>query len=413
MNQISLRTEKGEYSGGETIFGVVYLRIATATVAQAIQLNLKGFESSDFFQPKKHTSFKAYAEEGIPETAESHKPKDAKNDISISLNTDTYSEVLKGLKYYFNTSVSLWEEKGPLPRGHYVIPFQYNLPPDIPGSFFKEEVGHKIWKGVVKYTVKAFILESDEPIEYTQPIIIQPTNIFSEKLLSPKPTKVTGIVKKCFCYSRGEVHVEAKLNKSIYNSGDIAKLEVLIDNQSTEDIDVIRVTLRRVVRLLGWWRNGNGSEEDVYSDNSEMEDFNGKPPVSVFPKTSEIVWASLLQGCPKSEKNKMHKRLIDIPLIETLASNDHVVPLLPSTLGSLVRCAYCISVDVDVPYAPDITVTLSIDAIKSTSNEQWAQWTPPDWMTQCQVKHSLGECSVRQSVLGSEVFAAIPPFQPT
>ncbi|XP_077979801.1 arrestin domain-containing protein A-like [Glandiceps talaboti] len=392
MNQINIRTEKGDYVGGETIYGAVYLRISGSTGAHIILLKFKGYESSEFFRTRR-SNFTAY-------TGEDQEVTDVATGYERPLN------VLKGKKVYFNSTLKLWEEKETLPQGHYVFPFQYQLPPDLPGTFYHEAQGEKFWKGNVKYKLKATIIGDNEYIKFSQAVVIKPYN---NKLneITPKPMKQIGIVKKCFCYTSGEVHVTVRTNKAIYKAGELAHVHITIKNESSEDINAVRVNLRRTVRLLGWWQAGN------HGDENDVAEYHGKPADSVFPDKSVVVWANLLQGHPKSEASNVCERDVDIPLVENLTTQNMVVPLLPSTLGSLVRCAYHLSVDVDVPYAPDITVVVPIVAIQATSNEEWADWTPPDWITHCQIKQSSDECSVRQSIVDSHIFSKIPPFQPT
>jgi hypothetical protein len=48
MNEVSLRTDKGEYIGGETIFGTVFLRVVTPFQANSLFLEIKGYEKGKF-----------------------------------------------------------------------------------------------------------------------------------------------------------------------------------------------------------------------------------------------------------------------------------------------------------------------------------------------------------------------------
>ncbi|XP_070579780.1 arrestin domain-containing protein A-like [Ptychodera flava] len=396
MNQIDIRTERGEYVGGETVYGVVYLRINTATGAEFVVLKFKGYEKCECL--KNLGSFTSFRD--MPE--KKHVRKDDKRG---------YENLLLGKKFYFNTTIKLWEDKGPLPRGHYVLPFQYQLPPDLPGNYANEGYGYKNWKGIVKYKVKAFVAELDEPLKHTQPLIIRP---FRNAKVSPVPQSVTGAVRKCFCYSGGEVMVEIKLNKAVYTAGEVAVLQIAICNNSQEDIHSIRVHLQRTTKLLGWT---NAIESDDENDNDSVNgtEYSGKPDQCVYPEAFVTVWGKNVEGIPKSEdKDKViHNKQVKIPLYETLASQNMVIPVLPTTLGTLVRCAYYVTVDVDVPYSPDISVVTPIVAIQASGNEHWANWKPPDWVARCQVQQPASECSVRQSILDSDVFSTIPPFHPT
>lgn len=44
LNQIFVRTDKGEYFEGDTIYGTVFLNIVQAVPAKSLELTLKGYE---------------------------------------------------------------------------------------------------------------------------------------------------------------------------------------------------------------------------------------------------------------------------------------------------------------------------------------------------------------------------------
>lgn len=364
MNQISIRTNKGEYIGGETIYGTVYLWICSPTSGKGIKLKFKGYEKCEWEYSRQ-----------VSRTGED--------------GTTEWEEVqckVKGDKKFFEAEFQLVEYIDGIPIGHYSYPFQYTLKQDIPGSFHmkgKTNSGHNNndWGADVKYKVKAKIEghDSGSKLKASQPLIIR--NDLRDEVNQPETHEKEGTVRMCCCIPRGNVYLKARLDSKVYPAGTTAKVHVDVQNDSSVDIENFVLKLMQVIHLQG---------KDDDSSQHKRESL------------TNTVCENKYDGC-KSGENKE----CDIDLI--LKSKDGEIE--PTTKGSHIECSYHIDIEMQVNWAPDIEIHAPI-ILTAPSNNWWQGWAPPQWLINCQPVPVEGPCAVPQPLMTSQTFSNVPGFGP-
>lgn len=362
MNQISIRTNKGEYFGGETIYGTVYLWICSPTSAKDIKLKLKGYEKCEWEYTKQ------VSREGPDGTTE----------------WDTVQGKVKGDKTFFKTEFKLVEYHDGIPIGHYAYPFQYTLQQEIPGSFrMKGKTDHSNsneWEGNVKYKVKAAMEARDGKLKVTQPLVIR-TDARTQVNQSETHEK-EGTVRLCCCIPRGTVKLQARLDSNVYEAGSTARIHVNVDNDSSVDIDHFVLKLMQVIHL-------HGKDDDSHSERR----------VSL----TDTVCESKYDGCKSGDKKEC-----DIELVLKTGDGHEIQP---TTKGGHIKCTYHIDIEMQVNWCPDIEIHAPI-ILTAPSNNWWQQWAAPQWLVNCQPVPIQGPCAVPQPVMDSHTFSNIPGFGP-
>ncbi|XP_062517397.1 arrestin domain-containing protein A-like [Corticium candelabrum] len=356
MNQIFVRTNKGEYIAGETVYGCVYLNIVRPIASKGMKLKVKGLEKCDW----EYT----YNEQD--------------EDRYVSRQGE-----MKGKKEFFKVEIRLIDYPGGFPMGCFAYPFQYTLPQSLPGVFSKEDKQHgEVWKAAIKYRVKA---EVDIPGTKHDLQVKQPLIVYSElrKPVEPVRYDKQGTVRTCCCIPRGDVLVQATMDKNSYFAGETAQIHVDVDNQSAVDIENFAVKLMRVITLKG------KDDDRNYHDSLKLID---------------TVCENKYDGCP-ANSNKSR----DVPLELFSKTGSSHKELQPTTGGSVVSCSYHVDIEMQVPWAPDIEIHAPVQ-ILAPVNVQWQQWQPPSWVSQCVQTQVVGPYGVAPEVLASQAFAGIPGF---
>lgn len=364
MNQISIRTNKGEYFGGETIYGTVYLWICSPTSGKGIKLKFKGYEKCEWEYTKQVS----------------------KENDDGSIGWEEVQGKVKGDKKFFKTEFQLVEYTDGIPIGHYSYPFQYTLQQDIPGTFkMKGKTSNfndsNDWEADVKYKVKAELAMHDSggKLKATQPLVI--LNDLRGQANQPETHVKEGTVRLCFCIPRGNVALEARLDSNVYEAGKTARVHVKVRNDSSVDIENFALKLMQVIHLRG-----------------KDDDTNEHKRVSL----TNTVCAEKYEGC-KSEDAKECD--IDLPL------KAHNGEIQPTTKGAHIQCTYHIDIEMQVSWAPDIEIHAPV-ILTAPSNDWWQQWAPPQWLLNCQPVPIEGPCAVPQPVMSSQTFANVPGFGP-
>lgn len=133
-----------------------------------------------------------------------------------------------------------------------------------------------------------------------------------------KETKVTFLC----CIPKGSVAMAANIDRNAYGPGDVVNLRLIVDNSSS-DVDLQAATLK-LVRTL----NVRAQTDRHYE--------------------SLTVVKSKGPGVPAGEKAE---RIIQLHL-----PNDSE----PSTSSNLIDCSYQLSIELKVPWSPDVTIKVPI-----------------------------------------------------
>ncbi|XP_065193335.1 arrestin domain-containing protein A-like [Sycon ciliatum] len=355
-NEIFIHTNKGEYVGGETVYGTVYLSIVSPIASKSLKLKVKGYEKCEW----EYT----YSEQDSEGQLRSRVGK------------------RKSKREFFKVTLPLIDYPGGFPQGQYSYPFQYSLPQNLPGVFKKEVKNRSSgsnWEATIKYKVKA---EVDIPNTKHDLKVNQPLTIYGDLNTGVEPERYEklGTVRTCLCIPRGDVHVVAHMDKNTYTAGETAQIHVEVRNDSAVDIDNFAVKLMRVVKLKG------RDDDRDHSDTTTC--------------LVDTVCVEKYAGCASGDSKSS-----DIPL----PLKTKVEDLQPATNGQIVKCNYHIDIEMQVPWAPDIEIHAPIQ-LCAPHNLMWQQWQPPVWAGQCAPVNVVGQLAVPAQVLTSQTFTGMPGF---
>lgn len=223
-NTILIHTDRGEYVGGDIIYGNVFLYIIQPIPTKSLILEIKGYEKVE------------WEEEQIEWYEEGGERKEK-----------TIRKQFKGGREFFKDSFPLISYPGGFPVGQFSYPFQYRLPENLPGIFWKKKKGNCPLKAKIQYKVKAILdIPNHKELKIKQNLFIHEK---LEHIIQPKHHAKTITVMTCYCIPRGPVTCEAWLDKNSYMSGETAQVRVKVSNGSSVEINHFTTKLIRIIRL--------------------------------------------------------------------------------------------------------------------------------------------------------------------
>ncbi|XP_065846605.1 arrestin domain-containing protein A-like [Oscarella lobularis] len=357
MNEICIRTNKGEYVGGETIFGIVYLAVRNPIQSRKLKLKIKGHEKCEW---------------------------DYSYSVREEDNWVKRTGKKKGRTQFLELNQNLIEYEDDFPLGYFFYPFQYVLPQGLPGTFYYkcDEKGNSVLAEVA-YKIKAEVVDtsgsSDAKLKAVQLLSISDRC----KIRDAAECTKTSMVKTCCCIPRGDVIVTANLDKMTYQTGEEATILIDVKNNSSINTSHMVVRLMRGIRLRG---------ADAHRERSKKE-----------PKClMDVMSMSSYEGCASGSFKRTNAPI-------KLWSQQHEIDkadILPSTSGSVVRCNYHIDIEVVVPWAPDVELQVPIQ-IKPPKNKTWEEWKSPSWASECHRVITQGPCAVTAKTLDSASFSGV------
>ena len=129
-----MKTAKPFYHPGDQVTGNIYIRLMVPMNASTLEIKVKGKEKAKFIR---------YYSNG-------------QSTWSECIRYEHKHIEFKGVCFTFN---------GPLNPGDYTIPFEFDLPNDIPGSIcFRDDTRMEKPKAEIKYTVKAVLNTVDNRV---------------------------------------------------------------------------------------------------------------------------------------------------------------------------------------------------------------------------------------------------------
>lgn len=361
QNEILIRTNSGEYVGGDTIYGTVYLTLKEAIPSRTLKLIIRGYEKCEY-------EYSYVVSVGNEEYESRTSKRSAKQP-------------------FLTEDIKMIEYPGGFPRGCFSFPFQYQLPHGIPGVFLAQnEEEHEVsYEGTIKYTIGAALGNpSMRPkLQVETSILVYDSLDCRNSHIVPDKEERSGVVKTFFCLNRGRITASTELNKGSYSSDEVINLKVVIKNESSVDVLGATITVIRVLKLLG---------KDHERQEEELVDYT----------TLKTILTRIHDGCTKGNnitwEESMH-----------LQERQNGVALPPSTSGSIVKCSYFIDLEIHCPWAPDIEVNQPLN-IKPPLNIIWKQWEPPEWIRNCTLGPVTLPLAVPRDILQSRSFSAVPGF---
>ncbi|XP_056017107.1 arrestin domain-containing protein A-like isoform X2 [Ostrea edulis] len=381
MNEIILRTNKGEYNPGENIYGVVYLNICNPTAGRGVRLKFEGLESITY---------------------------------SCSGNADHEGPVLSDSKYYIDAKdVTLYicEETEVVGIGAYCFPFKVSLLSEIPGSFSSENgTGNGKWQASVHYWLKAELIGA-ESISTVQFLVVNHP-LPSFLLPSDPPMAVDCRIEVShFLFLKKSMHVTAKLTKQVWQSGDVAKLRIIITNNT--DVNVSRITIKLCRELILVKR---GIVIPCYDPNVTVDEENDRTYIRPKGADPEVVWENTIAACSQDVLNKglqeiwiPLKHMDNSPALTSLTGHHTQFPQAPpqplksfphGRIRTVVEnCYYYVDISVTLQNNQEGNLTVPIYCLIHAKNTEFLAWKPPSWVYETEVIMGKSIFSVSQSVL--------------
>lgn len=381
MNEIIVRTDKSDYTGGSTIYGAVYLRLLQPVVADSVAVSISATESCCWKKIKPVARTRSTSQNsndtGFSDGSEP-------NSADISFQEVMFSGHHKHLQNYYR--LKRFEDGGVIPLGCYAFPFQISLPPDLPNSFKKEntfdEVKRTTYKAEIRYQITAMLRNSssrsESDVQCNHTVVLRNEG-FMKRSTTNRTETIRQPIKACCFFNKGDISLTVTLDKVMFTLGETIGVKFQIENKSNVSLSTARIKLLRTVILKG-----------------ERSDDEGKAYVTneAFPEEFQTI-VPLEMGTSKSKSFNIPIKLED--------KGEAVV----TTAGCAINCRHHLEVELDIPLDVDISVFIPIEVYPNAS-EYWVQWVAPEWIRDVQVVNADGVCAVARHMLESTEFAKIP-----
>ncbi|RHY32956.1 hypothetical protein DYB32_002048 [Aphanomyces invadans] len=207
-----------------------------------------------------------------------------------------------------------------LAPGSYIYPFQYQLPPGLPGCF--DNQGGSGVKAKIEYSIKgsvdvAGIFSRDLKSRQKLTVYAQLAGV-----VAPSSDRKVQTVRLFCCVAQGQCSMRAVMDKNMYGPGEVPQIHVDVQNQSSRDVRVMRCELRRHVVA-----HASGSTRRMTTTICHA-DFPGVPAGQSVsqPQSFQLVGTAMY----------------------------------PSTRSALVSCNYTIDIVCDIALCPDVELHLPI-----------------------------------------------------
>jgi len=291
-NKINVTLDRYSYVGGDIVQGTVSLSCIVPFTARGVVVKIKGFERASWEEWRQQQT-----QEGQP--------------------PERYIYVHKDSKEFFCDHIRVYPHEGIVQSGEYSFPFQYQLPPTLPGTYYESGGTWKYGDGYsaeIIYFAKAKI-----DVAFKHDLKRKLQFVVNEKFdqyVQPS----YGENNKTFLLTKGRLTAKVWLDKNVYFPGNtvIARLEA--NNTSVKPTNKVNVMVIKHLELNAHGQHWQKRME-VYKQH-----YNGFEP-SYFG----VRWLPF-----------------PIP-----------INLLPSTNSSkMVRCHYYFVVECDIPGAIDLRVEL-------------------------------------------------------
>jgi len=291
-NKINVVLDRISYVGGDIVQGTVFLKCEVPFTAKGVLVKIKGHEKASWEEWKQRQT-----QEGQP--------------------PERYIHVHKESKEFFKDHIRVYPYEGVVQPGEYSFPFQYQLPPTLPGTYCESHGnwGHgDSFLAEVIYFAKAKIdVVFKNDLKKKQHFVI---NERFDKALQPS----YGENSKTFLLAKGKLSAKVWLDKNCYFPGNTVLARLEANNTSVKPTNKVNV---KVIKHLQLHAEGHHWE-----------------------KKAEIY----RQAYKGFEPSWFGVRWLPFPI---------PVNILPSTTTSrLVKCHYFFVVECDIPGAIDLQVQL-------------------------------------------------------
>jgi hypothetical protein len=285
-NEVNIYFDKPYYLGGEVVTGKVVVNLRSGVKANHLAVKFVGKEKT-----KIENTVHYQDAQGNPQSRR-----------------ETHTEK----KEFFKQQFILQQfAGGMIAPGMYTLPFQYQLPVDLPGVFYddwKEHDGDKV-KGAIMYKVKVCLDIKGSDLEDKEFLIVNSAFTKVPKAIVEKKDK------KFLFGGSGKLTMTAMIAKDVFLPGETVYIKLEANNESKKEVRKFKVKLMRTVKIKAQGRTVVSVRE------IQRKQFPGVQP-----------------------KNKS-EQMLDLALAPQT---------FPSSVGKLVSCEYHLDIEADVPMAGDL-----------------------------------------------------------
>jgi len=353
-NEIFIHTDKGYYIGGDIIYGTIFISINKPIEAKGILVELIGEEKVMWHY----------------EHRENYTDNNGQQQTKVEIRHH------KAHNHFFKDSFKLVEYPGSFPVGRFSYPFQYRLPANLPGTFYKKKGGRLPMKAAVGYKIKCVL---QRPGIFTFDLKEKRHITIHERLdnlIQPQHLIKTAEVRTLCCIPRGPVRVECWMDKNSYVAGETVQAHVKVDNDSAVEV---RHFTSKLIREISLYAHGN---RHVIRTVICEQRYPGTPPHT--NKESPV---------PLPLMGKRHRNV------------------KPATNAKLLQCKYTMMIEMDIPMAPDVELYSPV-VIYAPQSPAFMQWQPPVWIAQAQQQTVCAQLAVPPEIaiqFANPNFYAPPP----
>lgn len=296
-NRIWVTLNQQSYVAGDVVSGTVEMDCLVPFTARGVLLKVKGFE---------RVWWQYQETEEVGEGA--------------NRRTITHTHERKENKEFFRQSIVVYPHQGTVPPGHHSFPFLYQLPANLPGTYFEEGGHHHAGTGYfakVLYKVKACVdVAFRHNLHCTVRLVV---NEKFDHLIKPSFAENS----KSFLTSSGSLNIRTWLDKNAYSPGETVLAKLKANNTSVKSTRCIRIKVHHLLEL-----RAHGHSKHI-SRTEFSQDFPGFEPCYYGVK-----W---------------------------MPFNIPVGLIRPSSLlGHHVHSSYVFEIECDVPGAIDLSVKLPV-----------------------------------------------------
>lgn len=229
-NSVTVALENCICRDGSVLTGHAYVDIVTPTEFSGVFLKIKGKEKTKVIEHQTRYRTRTETVNGTTQTR-----------------TESYTVEVPhyGKRQIFKT-IALLLPGGQMMRGQFSIPFTFQLPVGIPGSFAL--VGSD-FSCSVEYATKVVVrvpgmLKSD--LRHEVPlVVIQPPPPFTNQVTAHATADITVMC----CFRRGHADLSFRAAKDAFHVGEFVLLSADVNNNSKSKLSRIAVKLRRTITV--------------------------------------------------------------------------------------------------------------------------------------------------------------------
>jgi hypothetical protein len=352
-NIIVIHTDKPSYYPGERVSGTVSLSVIEPIHVDAVFLKVRGFEDTEFYYQRSY---------------------------QVRNSNNTYSTRYENVRasdsdIFYNRNYCLYSCNSILTAGNFIFPFDFTLDHHLPGSFYFQEGSST---GEVSYKV---IVEVSTPgifslnLRHDQSFVVR--ELLKQPLSATETYKESDVTFLC-CINKGRVTMSANIDKNAAAPGENINLHILVNNSSSQ-VNLKRVDfyVTRRVTLRAGGRSSDDSRNIITSTS---------PPVPMGTIADRNIAVTLPYGA------------------------------LSSTRSSLITCEYFLTVELSVPWSPNVRFTLPFQVYAPAPTDYVTVISyPPGWnpitMSAVHLTQAVPDTSAQQQPAQQQQYSQSAPAQ--